>query len=471
MQYTSLIQIQTALLAGELTTADLVAQYLNNIDKSLHLNAYIEVYREEAMQAAIQTDEKLKNSPDQLGKLFGCVISIKDLICYKNHHINAGSKILTNFESQFSATAVAQVLQEGAIIIGRTNCDEFGMGSANTNSYFGPVKNAIDTHRISGGSSGGAAVSVQAHTCLIALGTDTGGSVRQPASMCGVIGYKPTYGVVSRHGLIAYASSFDQLGIFAHHAEDIDAIMSVVSVVDEYDATMFQSGIYKEQMNQDVDFNKLKVAYFDEAIENKALDPEIKKAFYTYIATLEAKGVQVEKIKFPLLSALVPCYYILTTAEASSNLSRYDGARYGYRAADVTTLEDMYVKSRSEGFGNEVKKRIMLGSFVLSEAYYDAYFTKAQQVRQLIKNQLNDIFATFDFIIMPTSPSVAWPIDATPTDPLEAYMADIYTVLANLGGLPAISIPLGTDAQNLAFGLQVIGNVKDDKKLLSYISY
>jgi len=469
MDYTCLKEIQKALLSGKTTTEELVNVYLSNIEYTRHLNAYVEVYNIEALERAKDLDQKIKNHPESLGKLFGCIISVKDLIVFKNHKVNAGSKILDGFESQFNATAVESVLLEDAIIIGRTNCDEFGMGSANLNSFFGPVHNAADPNRISGGSSGGAAVSVQTDTCLIALGTDTGGSVRQPASMCGVYGFKPGYGMVSRYGLIAYASSFDQLGIIAKNVEDIETVMSIVSVSDDYDATMFQSGLYNEQKSQNQpDLNKLKIAYIADAFENDALDSEIKVIGYQFLSDLKSKVVSVEAISFPLLEYVVPCYYILTTAEASSNLSRYDGVRYGYRSVNVTSTEELYVHTRTEGFGKEVKKRIMLGSFVLSEAYYDAYFTKAQQVRRMIKDRMDTFFDQFDLIVLPSSPNVAWHIHSKPTDPLEIYMADIYTVLANLAGIPAISIPLGNNTEKMPFGIQVLSRIKEEGKLLNF---
>ncbi|MBK9735454.1 MAG: Asp-tRNA(Asn)/Glu-tRNA(Gln) amidotransferase subunit GatA [Saprospiraceae bacterium] len=466
MQYTSLRHIQSALKSGETSVLGLVKDYLKNIEENVHLNAYVEVFSDEAMENAKTLDIKIKETPDSLGKLFGCIVSIKDLICYKNHYISAGSKILDGFESQFSATAVQAIVNEDAIIIGRTNCDEFGMGSANTNSYFGPVKNGADDTRISGGSSGGAAVSVQTNTCLIALGTDTGGSVRQPASFCGVVGYKPTYGMVSRHGLIAYASSFDQIGIIARQTEDIDCIMSIISVLDDYDSTMFQKALYKDESFKAKQLSDIKIAYIEEAFDNEVLDPLIKNEISNRLDSLQSEGVLVHKIQFPLLEYLVPCYYILTTAEASSNLSRYDGVRYGYRSPNAVTLDDMYVLSRTEGFGQEVKKRIMLGSFVLSEAYYEAYFTKAQQIRQMVIDHLILIFRDYDFIVMPTAPKVAWPLAEKPDDPLEIYMSDIYTVLANLAGIPAISIPLGNNIENMPFGIQLLGAAKEDKKLL-----
>ena len=462
----SLKQIQQELLQDSNTCEQMVQSYLANIENLKHLNAFVEVYADEAIQAAKALDIKIKQNPTALGQLFGCFISVKDLIVQKDHKVSAGSKILEGFVSQFDATCIAALLAEDAIIIGRTNCDEFGMGSANTNSYFGPVKNGANMDRVSGGSSGGAAVSVQMDMCLAAIGTDTGGSVRQPASMCGVYGFKPSYGMVSRYGLVAYASSFDQAGIIAKNIDDIIKIMEVISILDEYDATMMTQDLFPSQ-NKALP-ETIKIAYFTETIENEALDPVIKAATKKELENLKNSGAIVEAVSFDLLEALVPCYYILTTAEASSNLSRYDGVRYGYRSPDAKTLSDMYVKSRTEGFGTEVKKRIMLGTYVLSEAYYDAYFTKAQQVRRLICERMDAIFAEYDFIIMPTTPKVAWPIHESAKDPLESYMADIYTVLANLAGIPAISVPIDNNNEKMPFGIQVMGNRKDEKKLLKF---
>ncbi|MBK8624969.1 MAG: Asp-tRNA(Asn)/Glu-tRNA(Gln) amidotransferase subunit GatA [Saprospiraceae bacterium] len=464
MEGKSLKQLQQELLQGSITCEQVVQYYLANIEKIKHLNAYVEVYADEAIISAKTLDSKIIQEPEKLGKLFGCIVSVKDLIVHKDHNVSAGSKILEGFVSQFDATCISALLAEDAIIIGRTNCDEFGMGSANTNSYFGPVKNGLNPERISGGSSGGAAVAVQMDTCLVAIGTDTGGSVRQPASMCGVYGYKPTYGLVSRYGLVAYASSFDQAGLLAKNLEDIACIMEVISVADEYDATMMSQNLFADQ-NAEIPQN-IKIAYFTETIENDTLDLEIKAQTLHILQDLNDKGATIEAVNFDLLEALVPCYYILTTAEASSNLSRYDGVRYGYRSPNASTLNDMYVMSRTEGFGTEVKKRIMLGSFVLSEAYYDTYFTKAQQVRQMICDRLDVLFEKYDFLVMPTTPKVAWPINEKSENPLESYMADIYTVLANLAGIPAISVPLGNNTENMPFGIQVMGKRKRDKKTL-----
>lgn len=466
MKYFTLAQIQAQLLSNTLTCVELVTYYLEQIEKNKHLNAFVEIYDKEALQRAATLDQRIQKNPKQLGKLFGCVVSHKDMIVLKDHQVSASSQILNGFVSQFDASCLGALLAEDAIIIGRTNCDEFGMGSSNTNSFFGPVHNGTKHGYVSGGSSGGAAVSVQTDCCLLALGTDTGGSVRQPASLCGVLGFKPTYGLVSRYGLVAYASSFDQVGILARHSSDLEIIMNTISESDDYDATMLdqkydaQEGELPEQ---------LKIAFLGEALENAALDSEIKDSIYGQFEIFRSQGISVEKVSFELLDTLVPCYYILTTAEASSNLSRYDGVRFGYRSKDSSNLNEMYVNSRTEGFGSEVKKRILLGSYVLSEAYYDAYFTKAQQVRALICSQLNNLFERYDFIMMPTSPKVAWPMEYKSSDPVEAYMADIYTVLANLAGLPAINVPLGNNSEDLPFGIQVLAKRKADKKLLKFV--
>ncbi len=455
--------IQEGLRGGEFTVSNLVKYYLSNIESSKSLNAYIEVYADEALEKAALLDARIQSNDPHLGSLFGAVVSIKDLICYRGHSVTAASKILSGFESQLSASAVTAILDADAIIIGRTNCDEFGMGSANKNSYYGAVKNAADPAYIAGGSSGGSAVSVQSKTCLVALGTDTGGSVRQPASLCGLYGFKPSYGMVSRYGLVAYASSFDQLGLIARSAANIDAFMKVISIHDDYDATMLEGDLYP---NLSINVQaKSKIAILSPTLENDGLNPAIKSAIMDKVDQWKACGHQVDAVNFDYIDYLVPCYYILTTAEASSNLSRYDGVRYGHRSSAATNLYEMYALSRSEGFGDEVKKRIMLGSFVLSEAYYDAYFTKAQQVRRLIKESIENMLMYYDFIVLPTTSTAAWKHSDT-VDPIEMYMSDIYTVLANLVGMPSLSIPLGKTEDGLPFGYQIMAGVKGDKGIL-----
>ena len=459
----NLIEIQSDLKSGNYSMSQLIDAYLELADKHRALNIYIETYDEEAKAEAKRLDEKIKNG-DRLGTLFGCVISVKDVISHKDHRLSAASKILEGYTSPYDATAIARLLEEDAIIIGRTNCDEFGMGSANENSIYGPTKNGADTERVPGGSSGAAAVSVQMNTCLIAMGSDTGGSVRQPASFCGVYGLKPSYGRISRYGLIAYASSFDQIGILGHCPDDIGKVLEVAAGKDPMDATSSSNEVtpYEvEEENTDV-----KIAFFPSMIDHSSLDPDIKSNILTMMDQLRSIGASVEAKDFEFSDFLVPTYYVLTTAEASTNLSRYDGVRYGHRSTSSESLEDMYVNSRTEGFGKEVKRRIMLGTYVLSEGYFDAYFTKAQQLRQLISQEMNKVLEECDFLILPTSTSLPWKIGEMDKDPVAVYLSDMYTVLANLTGLPAISVPSGTNSDGLPFGIQLMSKKYSEYDLL-----
>ncbi|RYZ16268.1 MAG: Asp-tRNA(Asn)/Glu-tRNA(Gln) amidotransferase subunit GatA, partial [Sphingobacteriales bacterium] len=343
-----------------------------------------------------------KSSRGELaGKLHGVVIAIKDVICYRDHVVTAASRILTGFTSLYNATAVQRLLDEGAIIIGNTNCDEFAMGSTNENSYYGRVLNAIDESRVPGGSSGGSAVAVQAGLCMVSLGSDTGGSVRQPADFCGIVGLKPGYGTISRYGLIAYASSFDQIGIFANNVPDTAAVLDVISGPDDFDSTAAPQklSIDPEQVKAGAP-NKLRIAYFEEALNSPALDPEIKASIFELIAKLKADGHTVKPVRFEYLDYIVPTYYVLTTAEASSNLSRYDGVRYGHQSqTEPKDLNEFYINNRTEGFGPEVKKRIMLGTFVLSTGYYDAYYSKAQKIRAMFVKKMDAVFSQCDAVL------------------------------------------------------------------------
>ena len=428
--------------------------FLKKISAARYLNAFVEVYEEESIERAKWLDEKRKNG-EACGKLHGVVIAIKDVICYKDHHVTAASAILKNFISVYNATVVENLLREDAIIIGSCNCDEFAMGSTNENSVYGKVLNALDENKVPGGSSGGSAVAVQAGLCMASLGSDTGGSVRQPADFCGVVGMKPTYGSISRHGLIAYASSFDQIGIFSNNIEDTATILEVINGADEYDSTVSQQK--KNNFTIKKDSKKYKIALMKNAVEHDRLDAEIKTGIYATAEELKENGHNVEEIDFALIDFIVPAYYVLTTAEASSNLARYDGVRYGDRNDNhIDNLNDFYKKNRSEGFGKEVKRRIMLGTFVLSEGYYDAYFTKAQQIRNMLVQQTKEIFAKFDALILPTAPSTAFEAGSMKKDPIAMYLADIYTVYANLIGAPAISLPLYKHSNGLPFGLQVL---------------
>jgi aspartyl-tRNA(Asn)/glutamyl-tRNA(Gln) amidotransferase subunit A len=449
---------------GTSSCLEAVEFYLDKIKKNKPLNAFVEVYEEESISQAKSLDEK-RNSGKVCGKLHGVVIAIKDVICYKDHKISAASKILENFVSIYHSTAVKKLLEEDAIIIGNCNCDEFAMGSTNENSVYGRVKNALDENKVSGGSSGGSAVAVQAELCMTSLGSDTGGSVRQPADFCGIVGMKPSYGTISRHGLIAYASSFDQIGIFANNVEDVSKVLEVISGSDEYDSTVNK----QKSLNLTLDFQrkKYKIALFKNAMEHKSLDVEIKKSIYELSENLKNEGNIVVEINFDLIDYIVPAYYVLTTAESSSNLSRYDGVRYGYRHGnkeeDLTTF---YKRNRGKAFGKEVKKRIMLGTFVLSEGYYDAYFTKAQQVRNLLSLQTKEIFNKFDAVLLPAVPSTAFEAGSMQKDPIAAYLADIYTVYANLTGIPGISLPMFQHSNGMPFGVQVLTKKDNELTLL-----
>ena len=463
--FTGINNYQQQLINGTTNCVATVNYFLEKIEKNKKLNAFTDVYAEEAIAKAILLDEKRKSGA-AIGKLHGVVLAIKDVICYKGHKVTAASKILEGFESVYNATAVQKLLDEEAIIIGSCNCDEFAMGSSNENSVYGNVLNALNETKVPGGSSGGSAVAVQADMCMISLGSDTGGSVRQPADFCGIVGLKPTYGRISRYGLIAYASSFDQIGIFGNNTDDVALALEVISGADEFDSTVSQSPVlsYTEKTESN---KKYRIAYFEEAINHPSLDKEIATAIKDSISKLQDDGHTVEAVKFDLLDYIVPAYYVLTTAEASSNLSRYDGIRYGHKTKEkVTDLNHFYKLNRSEGFGKEVQRRIMLGTFVLSAGYYDAYFSKAQQVRRLLVNKVDEIFKSFDAIILPTVPTTAFTIGEKTDDPIAMYIADIYTVFANLTGVPGISLPLYKHNNGMPFGLQVMTNKFNEVTLL-----
>ena len=466
-EFSSIQQYHADLTEEKTSCLQAVEYYLQQIQAKKHLNAFTEVYAEEALQKAraLDTERKSGHAP---GKLHGVIIGLKDVICYKDHRLSASSNILKGFVSVYSSTVVERLLAEEAIIIGNLNCDEFAMGSTNENSVYGRVLNALDETRVSGGSSGGSAVAVQAGLCMASLGSDTGGSVRQPADFCGIIGFKPSYGRISRHGLIAYASSFDQIGIFGTNITDIASILEVIAGPDEYDSTV--SSITLSPYPKSSASKKYRVAYFNEALEHPSLDPEISSSIKNLLKDLAQEGHSIEPVEFDLIDYIVPAYYILTTAEASSNLSRYDGVRYGHRTTEKDLdLTAFYKKTRSGAFGKEVKRRIMLGTFVLSAGYYDAYFTKAQQVRNLLTKKIQLIFSSFDFIVLPTSPSVAFKSGEMTQDPIAMYLADIYTVMANLVGVPAISVPIFQHKiTGMPFGLQVLSAQNNELPLLGF---
>lgn len=466
--FTSIGQYHQSLLEGTQTCVRAVDYYLQKIEASRRLNAFTVVYAKEALEQAQRLDQRRREG-QPMGRLHGVIIGIKDVIAYKDHPLTAASGILSGFHSLYNATAVERLLAEEAIIIGSLNCDEFAMGSTNENSVYGKVLNAKDKTRVPGGSSGGSAVAVQAGLCMASLGSDTGGSVRQPADFCGIIGLKPTYGRISRHGLIAYASSFDQIGIFASTIPDTALLLEIMSGTDEYDSTVSGNPVpaYTAELNKPAE--KYRIAWFPEALDHPSIDPEISGAIRSKLNELAAEGHLVQAESFQLLDYIVPAYYVLTTAEASSNLSRYDGIRFGHRTdSSCTDLTVLYKKSRSEGFGREVKRRIMLGTFVLSAGYYDAYFTRAQKVRRLLFEQIDELYKSYDFVIMPVSPVTAFKSGEKMDDPIAMYLADIYTVMANLVGCPAIALPLFTHSGGMPFGLQVMAARFDELSLLKF---
>jgi aspartyl-tRNA(Asn)/glutamyl-tRNA(Gln) amidotransferase subunit A len=447
--YRTIKEVKEALLSGE-SVLSITEYFLGKIDEHKHLNAFLEVFTDSAQEQAQIVDEKIKNGT--AGKLAGVVIGIKDNICYKNHKVSASSKILEGFESLYTATALQRLIDEDAIIIGRLNCDEFAMGSSNENSAFGSVENNWKKNYVPGGSSGGSAVAVSANLCTVSLGSDTGGSVRQPASWTGTYGLKPTYGRISRYGLIAYASSFDQIGTFTNNLEDAALLLQIMGGKDEMDATTSSKEL---TLNSFVKVPNSRVGIIKEYMSNPGLDAEVKLHLDKTIEGLKNDGHEIVELSFPYLDYLVPTYYVITTAEASSNLSRFDGVHYGHRSSEAKGVEQTYIKSRSEGFGPEVKRRIMTGTFVLSHGYYDAYYTKAQKVRRVLQDKTNEMLAQVDVLIMPTTPSTAFEKDAV-KDPIQMYLQDIFTVHANLTGNPAISIPLAIHSNGLPFGLQLM---------------
>ncbi len=468
MDFKKLSDYRERLDNGEFSCTELVEFYLNRIEEHKHLNAYLEVFSHDARSRATVIDQKIKRG--KAGKLAGLIIGIKDNICYKGHVVSASSNMLNNFQSLYSATVVERLLEEDAIIIGRLNCDEFAMGSSNQYSAYGTVLNPHNNAKVTGGSSGGSAAAVAANLCQVALGSDTGGSIRQPASFCGTFGFKPTYGRISRHGLIAYASSFDQIGPFTRSVEDAAVIYNVIAGKDNYDSTASLREVKPVEIDYDIK-KTYRIAYLKDTLEMEGIDPEIKAQTLAQIEALRAKGHTVEGVDFPYLDVMVPVYYILTTAEASSNLARYDGIHFGYRSENAHDLESTYKLSRTEGFGAEVKRRIMLGTFVLSSGYYDAYYTKAQKARRLIQDKTNAIFADYDLILSPTTPTTAFDLDREIADPTVMYLEDIFTVQSNICGAPSVSIPVGKHSNGMPFGLQLMAPAFKEEQLLHFSHY
>ena len=452
-------EAKAAVAAGSTTVVDLARTALAEARKKADLNIFLELFEESALEKAAAVDARIKAGT--AGPLAGAIISIKDNICYKGHRVSASSRMLEGYVSPYSATVVERVLEADAVIIGRTNCDEFAMGSSNENSAYGPVGNPADPAKVPGGSSGGAAASVAAGICHIALASDTGGSIRQPASFCGVAGFKPTYGRVSRHGLIAFASSFDQIGPLAHDPQDIASVLEVIAGPDERDNTSSQ----KPYQANPATIGKLSIGYYAHCLAHKGMDPEIKAHVEAHIERLRNEGHRVESLDLPMADLFVPTYYILSTAEASSNLARFDGIRYGHRAADASGVDGTYRRSRSEGFGTEVKRRILLGTFVLSAGYYDAYYAQGMRVRRIIRDRTLAALERFDLILTPTCPTTAF-AHGQISDPVAMYLQDIFTEEANLAGIPALSLPTGTHSNGLPFGIQLMAKPFDDERLL-----
>lgn len=467
LPYTNHFEKTEKIKAGELSLKENVEFFLNRIEEQKDLNAFNFVFDKAAKKDAESIEEKIKSG--KAGKLAGMVIGIKDVLSIKDKPTTCSSNILKYFTSVYTATAIQKLIDEDAIIIGKTNCDEFAMGSSNENSAFGPVLNPIDKERVPGGSSGGSAAAVAANLCDTALGTDTGGSIRQPASFCGVYGLKPTYGRISRYGLTAFASSFDSIGGFARNTTDISLLVETMSGKDERDSTSSNNAIPEIIKNLDEGDKKFRIGIAKEYF-GEGLNEEVKKENEKLIEKLKNKGVEIIDITLPHSEYSIATYYILTTAEASSNLARYDGARYGHRIKEKLPLQEMYKASRSEGFGNEVKRRIMLGTYVLSHGYYDAYYIKAQKVRRQIKNDFDNAFKKVDLILTPTTPTTAFKLGEKSSDPLEMYLNDIYTTSANLAGIPGINIPIGKDSNGLPIGTQLLADQFDELSLLQ-ISY
>ncbi len=456
-------EVHSAVIAKKNSVRERVERALENIEKNKELNAFTQVFADEARLQAQKLDEKIARG-EQVGPLAGIIVAVKDNINIKGKPTTCASKILENFIAPFDATVIARLREADAIFIGKTNMDEFAMGSSSENSVFGAVKNPLDPKRVAGGSSGGSAVAVRIGACDVALGSETGGSIRQPASFTGLVGVKPTYGRVSRYGLVAYASSLDQIGVFAANSADAALLLQHMAGLDERDSTSSPTPVppYADLLNKEIKGMRIGLpnAYFADG-----LDAAIKQRILTVCEALEKQGAQIEAFDLPLTKYAVATYYIIATAEASSNLARYDGVRYGFRAGEVSDLADMYEKTRSEGFGAEVKRRILLGTYVLSAGYYDAYYKKAMQVRRLIQEELLKAFETYDAIVTPTTPTPAFGLGEKIDDPLTMYLMDIYTVTANLAGICAMNVPVGTHPDGLPVGLQIMARPFDEEVL------
>lgn len=462
----SIISLRDRIASGETNARAAVETALDAAEKlNDTLNAFLEIDRPGALKRAGEIDA-LNQSDKTALPLVGTPIAIKDNICVRGMQTSCGSRILGPYHPPYNATAIGRMLDAGAVIMGKTNCDEFAMGSSNENSGFGPVKNPWDTSRVPGGSSGGSAAAVAAGIVPVALGSDTGGSVRQPAALCGIIGLKPTYGRVSRYGLVAFGSSLDQIGVLARATADAAAVLQVIAGRDPHDATTADVPVpdYSALLEKDVRGLRLGVS---RALLGEGLNQEVRAAVKKAIDAYRELGAEIVDIDLPHAKYAIAVYYIIATAEASSNLARFDGVRYGFRAEDAPALRDMYRRTRDEGFGPEVKRRIMLGTYVLSAGYYDAYYLKAQKVRALIRQDFANAFATCDAVLTPTSPTPAFLSGEKVDDPLAMYLNDVYTVTANLAGVPGISVPCGLSTEGLPIGLQLLGPNWSEATLLN----
>ena len=459
------VELAKEIKAGKTTAVEAMKAVLEQIEKTEETyHCYITIDKEKAMQAAKEAQEKIE-AGTLTGPLAGVPVAIKDNLCTKDVVTTCASKILENFVPQYDAEAVVKLQEAGAVMIGKTNMDEFAMGSTTETSAYGVTKNPRNPEHVPGGSSGGSAAAVAADECFFALGSDTGGSIRQPASYCGVVGMKPTYGTVSRYGLVAYGSSLDQIGPLCKDVTDCATIMEVIASHDLKDSTSVErkDTDFTSALVDDVKGMRIGIPkdYFGEG-----LDPDVKASVLNAVEVLKAKGAIVEEFDLSLVEYAIPTYYTIAAAEASSNLERFDGVKYGYRAKDYEGLHNMYKKTRSEGFGPEVKGRIMLGSFVLSSGYYDAYYLKALRVKALIKKAFDEAFAKYDVIIGPAAPTTAPKLGSSLSDPIKMYLSDIYTISVNLAGLPGMTVPCGTDKNGLPVGMQLIGNCFEEKKLI-----
>jgi len=465
INYLTAHQLKDRLKKKEISSAEITESVYSRIEAvEEKLNSYIRLEKKSALKKAAEVDKYI-GSGGEISDFTGMPLAVKDNICTKGVNTTCASKILENYIPVYNATVIEKLQKQDYVLVGKANMDEFAMGSSNENSHFGPVKNPWDTGRVPGGSSGGPAACVAAGEAICSIGSDTGGSIRQPASLCGVVGFKPTYGMVSRYGLVAFASSLDQIGPLTRDVEDCAALLNVICGYDKNDSTSISGEVpdYKKYLEQDI--KNLKVGVPRELMV-EGIDREVKEAVEAALKMIEEMGGSVEETSLPSLEHALSVYYIIAPSEASSNLSRFDGVRYGYRNMEQKTLRKMYRRSRAEGFGNEVKRRIMIGTYCLSAGYYDAYYEKAQRVRTLIINDFKKAFNKYDVLISPTSPTTAFKIGERTEDPLTMYLSDICTIPVNLAGLPAVSIPAGLSGDGLPIGVQIIGNILREDNVL-----